>query len=46
MSGCVLVRAAKVVKDGKLEYVWEQADIEYYVEVLGYTFIGWENMYI
>lgn len=46
MNDCVLVRAAMVVKDGKLEYVWEQADIEYYVEVLGYTFIGWEDMYI
>jgi hypothetical protein len=46
MNECVLVRAAMVVKDGKLEYVWESSDIEYYVEVLGYTFIGWEDMYI
>ena len=46
MDEMIRVRAAVVCKDGKIDYVWEQADIEYYVEVMGYTFIGWEDMYI
>ena len=46
MSDFVLVRAAMLVKDGTLEYCYETADIEYYIDVLGYTFIGWEDLYI
>lgn len=46
MSDCLKVRAAVVEKNGKIEYVWEQADINYYIDVLGYTFIGWEDLYI
>ncbi len=42
----VRVKAAVLVKDGKIEYCWESADIRYYVDVLGFTFIGWEDMYI
>ena len=40
------VRAAMMVKDGKMEYVYETADIQYYSEVLGYTLVGWEDLYI
>ena len=42
----MLVRAAVIVKDGNIEYVYETADIRYYAEVLGYELIGWEDLYI
>lgn len=46
MADFCLVRAAVMVKDGKMEYVYETADIHYYQEVLGYELIGWEDLYI
>lgn len=47
MDNTVLVRAAVVFKEGKgIDYVWETADIEFYIDTLGYTLIGWEDMYI
>lgn len=46
MSDFVRVRAAVLVKDGKIEYCYETADIAYYVDVLGYILIGWEDLYI
>ena len=42
----VRVRAAIIEKDGEIDYVYEQGDITYYVEVLGWRVIGWEDMYI
>lgn len=42
----IRVRAAIVEKDGKIDYLYEQGDITYYVEVLGWRVIGWEDMYI
>ena len=42
----MLVRAAVMVKDGKMEYVYETADINYYAEVLGYELVGCEDLYI
>ena len=42
----VLVHAYVVMKDSKLEYLYETADLHYYVEVLGWTFIGYEDIYI
>ena len=42
----VRVRAAVIEKDGKIDYVWEQGEIAYYVDVLGWRVIGYEDMYI
>jgi hypothetical protein len=42
----VRVRAAIIEKDGKIDYVYEQGDIDYFVEVLGWRIIAWEDMYI
>ena len=42
----IRVRAAIVEKDGKIDYLYEQGDINYYVDVLGWRVIGWEDMYI
>lgn len=42
----IRVRAAVVEKDGKIDYLYEQGDIDYYVEVLGWRIIDWEDMYI
>ena len=46
MTDFVLVRAAVLCKDGKIEYVYETSDIEYYIDVLGYTFIEYTDLYI
>ena len=46
MNDFTLVRAAVVEKNGKIDYVYETADINYYIDVLGYTFLGWEDLYI
>ena len=35
----MMVYATVVTKGNKTEYVWEEADIKYYTEVLGYTVI-------
>lgn len=40
------VTAAVLVKDGKTEYCYTEEDAAYYVEYLGYTLIGWEELYI
>lgn len=42
----VVVWAAVMIKDGKIEYVWESADVQYYAEVLGYQIIEWREMYV
>ena len=42
----VRVRAAVVEKDGKIDYLYEQGDIDYYVQVLGWRIIDWEDLYI
>lgn len=46
MNEFTLVRAAVLVKDGKTEYCYEEADIRYYIDVLDYTLIGWEDIYV
>lgn len=45
------VRAAMMINPNnegvqKIEYVYEEADIAYYQEVLGYICIGYEDQYI
>lgn len=46
MNDLILVRAAVLNKNGHIEYCYETADINYYIEVLGYTLIGYEDQYI
>ena len=46
MNEFIRVHAAVVEKDGKIEYVYEQGDINYYIEVLGWTLIGWEDIFV
>lgn len=41
----MLTRAAVMTKDGKIEYVYESWDIQYYAEVLGWELVGWEDLY-
>ena len=42
----VRVRAAIIEKDGKIDYAYEEGDIAYHVNVLGWRVIGYEDLYI